>query len=262
MTTTHQEARWHHNSDLQIMQIEEKRLNQIHDIEELRTGRLRIGGTHYVNAYILPEILKIYNEKYPGVQIELMEAGSNTLSRMLKERNIDITFSCDEMLVKQFDNYPAFEDHILLSVHESEPICSELSAYALEYDDISSKKHIDEYCPTVSMKKFEKIPFVLLTPGNNLYYRAKEIFLNYDINPDIKLEVSQLATAYHLSAVNYGSTFVSDRMIVSKEAPLKYFKLNSDLARRQFYALLKNQEYTPKAVKAFIMLIQDKFALI
>ena len=41
----------------QIQHLEEELSAQLNDLTDLKTGSLKIGGTHYFNAYILPPVL-------------------------------------------------------------------------------------------------------------------------------------------------------------------------------------------------------------
>jgi DNA-binding transcriptional LysR family regulator len=241
-----------------ILRIEKDLDNHIHDMNSLDTGHLRIGGSHYMNAYILPSILTAFNQKYPGIKIEIMEASAATLSRMLTVRNIDLTFSCNHLFMKDFERYKAFHDFILLAVHKDNPINKKLQDKQLTYQDIRERRQLLADCPSVSLHEFANLPFILLTPGNNLRDRALRMFKDQGITPNIKLELSQLVTAFHLAAADYGVTFVSDRMILSDEVPLVYYRIDSELAHRQFYALLSNQDYTPKAVRTFIHFFQEQ----
>ena len=44
-----------------IRQLEREQTQKLQDIQNLVTGTIRLGGTHYLNAYILPELLVGFN---------------------------------------------------------------------------------------------------------------------------------------------------------------------------------------------------------
>lgn len=235
------------------MQDLEYDLNQqIHDIQTLDSGNIRLGGSHYLNAYILPSILSGFSREYPGIQFEIIEESSDVLSEMLSERKIDLTFSCNPAFMKDFERYKIFYDHILLAVPKNHPINQSLGHAALSPVDIIQKKHLEPSCPAVPFENFCYLEYILLTPGNNLFDRALKFFQEAGFEPKIKLQLSQLATAYHLAANNFAATFISDLMIRNTEVPLLFYKINSDLAKRSFYILLPNRNYTSFAVKRFI----------
>lgn len=97
-----------------------------------------------------------------------------------------------------------------------------------------------------------ELEYVILSEGNNLHDRALQIFSETGIKPRIKLEISQLATSYHLARANFAASFISDRMISEGEEALCFYRIESPLTERLFYAVLPRREYTSKAVRAFI----------
>ncbi|MBQ7220045.1 MAG: LysR family transcriptional regulator [Synergistaceae bacterium] len=88
-----------------MMALDEDMKNQIHDIHELRTGNLCVGGSHYINAYILPEAMTRFSASYPGIKLELVEASFALLADMLSERLIDLTFSCNNNIIANFEHF-------------------------------------------------------------------------------------------------------------------------------------------------------------
>ena len=222
------------------------------DIREVNTGSVRIGGSHYINAYILPGILSAFARRHPRVKIDLVESSSAVLSQMLSRREVDITFNCNPQFMEGFERYPAFEDHILLAVPKSFKINAGLMDRCLCADDIANKRHLQPDCPCVTLDAFRSLEFILLNPGNNLRDRAKRLFEEAGFSPKVRLELSQLVTAYHLANAAMGAAFISDRLVVHSDDSLYYYKLDSGLTDRMFYMLLPNRKYTSKAVRAFV----------
>ncbi|WP_304117562.1 LysR family transcriptional regulator substrate-binding protein, partial [Phascolarctobacterium succinatutens] len=92
---------------------------------------MKIGGTHYMNAYLLPSYIAQFNTLYPNINITMAETSSDMLIEMLKDNKLDFTFSCDEDVVSEFDSYPTFSDHILLAVPQSFALSDKLLAQSL-----------------------------------------------------------------------------------------------------------------------------------
>ena len=231
-----------------MLALDEDIKNQIHDIHELRKGSICIGGSHYINAYILPEAMTRFSAEYPGISIEVVEASSALLADMLSERLIDLTFSCNDDIITNFEHFPAFHDHILLAVS---PEIMNLPC-GLSASDVLHGRHLDSECPVMSAEAMSELEYVLLSEGNNLHDRALTIFREVGITPRIKLEISQLATSYHLARAKFGAAFISDKMINDGEEGLKFYRIDSQVTERQFYAVLPRREYTSRAVRAFI----------
>lgn len=243
----------------QAQYLEQEMEQRIHDIREVNTGSLRIGGSHYINAYIMPGILSDFMKAYPFVKVDMVESSSAELAHMLDQREVDITFNCNQRFMQNFERYPAFTDHILLAVPQSFKASAALQSCALTSSDVACRRHLDPECPTVALKDFRDESFILLNPGNNLHDRARQLFQEAGFEPRIKLELAQLVTAYHLADADIGATFVSDRLVVPVEDHLFYYKLDSDLVTRQFYMLLPNRKYTSQAVRTFIRFCESEW---
>lgn len=241
----------------QTMFLEQELEQQIEDIRDLHTGTLCIGGSHYLNAYILPPVLTSFDRKYPGIRLELVEDSSARLSQMLSDRELDLTFNCDPYFLQNFKRYPAFYDHILLAVPKAYPINASLSNAVLSAEDIMKGAHLDQACPMVDLIRFDELEFLLLTAGNNLHDRGLQLFQEAGFEPKVKMEVSQLVTAYHLAEHALAATFVSDRLVTADSRQLCYYKLDSKLTERLFYILLPERKYTSAAVRAFIQYFTD-----
>lgn len=232
--------------------LEQDLQQQMQDIREVNCGTVCVGGSHYINAYILPKVLECFSKEYPRVQIDLVEASSAVLSQMLSRREVDVTFNCNPQFMLDFERYPAFEDHLLLAVPKTFPMDEVLAEQGLLAKDILERKHLESGCPAVTLDSFRHLDFILLNPGNNLHARANQLFQEAGFRPRVKMELSQLVTAYHLADAAIGATFVSDRLVVHPQDNLRYFKLDSESTDRMFYMLLPNRKYTSRAVMAFV----------
>lgn len=226
---------------------------ELEDLRDVRTGRLHIGGTHYLNCFVLAEVLAGFSRKYPGIQLEVSENSSAQLANRLERRELDLIFNCAPELIERFEHQPAFYDHILLAVPQGTLIPGDLAQFALSTEDIQEGRHLSLSCPKVPLERFQELDFILLKKGNNLYDRSVRMFDSAGFTPKVKLALSQLVTAYRFAENGIGSTFVSDRII--RAAPsrnLTFYSIDSPEVDRLFYTLLPQRNYTSYAVKAFI----------
>ncbi|MFG6352465.1 MAG: LysR family transcriptional regulator [Oscillospiraceae bacterium] len=226
---------------------------ELDDLRDMHTGRLHVGGTHYLNCFLLAELLAGFSRRYPGVQLEVSEDSSVRLARRLERREMDLIFSCDPELIERFEHQPAFYDHILLAIHRDAPIPKGLAQSAMSAEDIQAGRHLSPICPKVPLEQFRELEFVLLQKGNNLYGRSTRMFEEAGFVPKVKLALSQLVTAYRFAGNGVGATFVSDRIVQkSPSQNLVFYSIDSKEVDRLFYTLLPQRNYTAHVVKAFI----------
>ena len=240
------------------LEQETELLQQIQDIRELNTGKIRIGGSHYVNAFILPRILKQFVSQYPKISVELEEASSAQLADMLTNKEIDITFHCSPELIREFRHHPAFTDHILLALPKDMAAGNTvLSAAAMTVTEVMRGQYAKAEQPCVPLREFNDFPFILLRRGNNLYERSLEMFEEAGITPIVRMELSQLATAFTMANAGLGATFISDRLVQANFDELLYFKIDSGLCTRNFCSLLPKRSYVSSAVQRFLEVLSQ-----
>ena len=243
----------------QIMHLEDELAKELSDLSNLNTGSLVLGGTHYLNSYILPPVLTSFQKQWPGVQLGLVEASSYELLDMLRENKIDLTFNCTPTPKDSFRRTPIFKDNLLLAVPASDPINETLKPFALTARDILFRRNLMPDCPTVPLTPFAEMPFILLTQGNNLRTRSFAILRDAGVNPVVRLQVAQLITAYHLACAGLGVTFISDWMVLYDHDDMLYYKIGHPLAVRTFDIVSSSRNYLSKPQKAFIDVLQSYY---
>lgn len=72
-----------------LADVETARL-EVHELAELRRGRLRLGATPSLCTGPLAHALACFRERYPGIQLVIDESGSRDLVRQLAEGAIDL----------------------------------------------------------------------------------------------------------------------------------------------------------------------------
>ena len=139
----------------QLKYLESDLSRELEDLRDLNTGRLHIGGTHYLNCFLLAEVLSGFSKRYPGIQLQVSEDSSARLATRLERRELDLTFSCAPEHIERFEHQPAFFDHILLAVPRESPLSEELRQSALSAEDIQTGRHLSDSCPRVPLGEFQ-----------------------------------------------------------------------------------------------------------
>lgn len=241
---------------MQIAEMESRQ--KINDIKNLNTGLIRLGGTHYINSYILPTILIEFTKRYPNISLQIYERSSFELISMLSSQEIDLTFSCDPQAKKEFPCYEMFNDHILFAVPDSDPFNLKHEDKVLTATDIINKKHLEPDCRKITIEEVAEEEIILLRKGNNLQERVLEMYKMSGLKPKVKFDLNQLVTAYHMAEAGLGATFTSDRVVANENSSLKFYALEDPLAKRTFNIILPKNTYTPIAVQRFIELSKKK----
>ncbi|MFD5558540.1 LysR family transcriptional regulator [Streptomyces sp. NPDC127068] len=63
---------------------------EVQELAQLRRGRVRLGATPSLCTGLLPEVLRTFRDRYPGIQLMIEEGGSHDLVRELARGALDL----------------------------------------------------------------------------------------------------------------------------------------------------------------------------
>lgn len=244
----------------EIFSIKKDYENYIIDVSNLNVGNISVSGANFISSYVLPKIIVPFSEKYPMINIDLLESNSKTLVEELIDEKIEllIDYNYDEKLIT---SYPLFDETILLCVPKSISVNSNLHDYALNCEDIRCGKYLDRSIKSISIEHFKSEKFLMMKTGNSMNFHGFKICQEAGFTPDVAIYFDQLMTAYNMSASNLGICFVTDTL-VSAVAPndnLVYYKIKSEHAKRTVYLLHKKNRYLNRAVREFINIATEVY---
>ena len=243
----------------ELKQLEDDLANELQDLALLNSDELRLAGTQYFNSYAIPEVIKTFSIRYPGVKLSLLEDNSGLLNEKLTDGAVDISFHCGPFDTSAFQGIEVFRDYLLLAVPEIY-----ISDPAIRYQGLTSlaiqqNRFRDIDCPIVPLTAFAEVPFLILTESNNLRQRSLSICQSAGLTANVRFCIEQLATAWHMTCHGLGATFVSDAIIREAHNPpgILYYRLEAPEATRYFHAVMRRRAYISHSMRAFIDLARQ-----
>ena len=228
--------------------------NRIHDIYNLETGEITVGGTNYLCSYVLPRIINRFSMDYPKIKVNLVEANSRNLSAMLDNEKIDILLDSYDENMDMYDGSQLLNERVMLCVPSHWDINIRFKENAVYPEQIyNGKLDIDDIAP-VPVSAFSKEPFILLKKGNDMYNRATAIFEKWNISPDIVFSVDQLNISYALAESGMGACFITDTLFKFSKFGNRVvlYNLSKEHCTRTLYIARKKNKYCSGAMKKFI----------
>lgn len=232
--------------------------NRIHDIYQLETGQLTVGGTNYLSSYVLPRIVNRFTSLYPRIEVTLVEANSGGLSEMVKNEEVDIIIDSFDETMDEYQGYPLASERILLCVPGDRAINESLKEFQISPDEIyRGSAELDSVTP-VPIELFKNEKFILLKSGNDMYHRAMEIFRKSAMEPQVAFYVDQLNISHALVASGMGLCFATDTLF-------RYGKFRNNVAlynvgeesSRMLYIAHKRNKYCTRAMTEFIRVAKE-----
>lgn len=241
-----------------LMEVEQGFQNYVKDIQELKSGRLAIGGTNLFASYVLPPLLSRFTENFPMIHVDLVEASTAELGGKLFSGALDLLIDNQTMDDAVYEKKFFCEEHLVLVVPRDFLSNKEGKGYALDIADVRAGRHLESDFPSVPLEIFQEEPFLLLKGGNDTRIRAEKICRESGhFFPKVRLELEQQITAYNLSRYGMGISFNGDVLVryMPDDGQLVFYKLGYPGAVRNVNFYYKRNRYVTKVVSEFLKLV-------
>ena len=108
---------------LEILDLEEKMMNELMEKEELMEGTITIGCGEFAAVETLAEICKVYKQKYPMVQIALHTATADSVYDMMNQGLVDIGLFMEPVNTEGLDYIRIMDsDHWVVGMKPDDPL--------------------------------------------------------------------------------------------------------------------------------------------
>ena len=218
-------------------------------------GSIVFGSSSFFCAHIIPKLIIQFQKEYSSdYNIELTEAQAPVLKKYLEDGIVDFTLTAEYFENEEIKSIAYQEEHIVLAVPIHYAINEELRYYALSFEDIRSKRYLDDRFEPISLAHFQKEPFLLLKSNNELYDRALKMCKKQRFFPKIEMLLDQILTAYYIANDGGGVTFIRDNLLsyVAPTSNLVFYKLDDPLSVRNLYISYRKKESFSALEKDFL----------
>ncbi|MCP3031810.1 LysR family transcriptional regulator [Halobacillus sp. A1] len=108
----------------QILGILEKAQNEVSEYHHQLRGEIRIGASYTVGEYILPGILKAFDQLYPEVDLNVTIKNTEEINTGVQLHELDIGLVEGQVNKKDLSSHPFMEDEMVVVVPINHPLRS------------------------------------------------------------------------------------------------------------------------------------------
>jgi len=225
-----------------LFAIEARAERAISELKALERGRLRIGASTTIGAYLLPEVCARFQRQYSGLELHVEIANTREIQRRLLENEVDVAFT------------EGLKDGAVES--------PELQASVFHHDEIvaiAPPRHPLIKRAPVSLQEFCAEPLVLREIGSGTRAVVEAALAERGITPSGSLSLGSTEAIKRAVGAGIGVAFVS-KLTLSTElqaktlavVPLQDFQLERPLHR-----LRRRGFYEGRAVREFIKMLRE-----
>lgn len=221
---------------------------KISDIKDSRSGHITLGVTALTGEFLIPYILNAFEERFPHVELNLMEERMTVLQEIIKNGKADMAF------VYRTDE-PDLEYQMVLE----NPVYLQVPPFFLEGKEgwnpgISN--------PSISPEDLSGQPLILLKKGRGMREMADRLLVRFPITPGKIIETENIHLARSLVHLNKGFTFVPSVAIhrLSQNGHQSFYcSLRDYPMKRSLYCCYRKYGYLTEAERFLIHLIPEIF---
>ena len=236
------------------MRLQNEFAEYINDWGNLRSGKLVLGGSNLYSSWVLPSLMNEFTQKFPLIQLDLVEATTPRLEKMLQNGEIDLLLDNLEMDEHIFDRHLFRKEYLVLAVPKHLEINRRLKDFQISETSIRDLSFLDKSMPAVDLNLFADVPFILMKTGNATRSNAMEICQQYNFTPKILFEMDQQVTTYNITCSGMGASFISNTLINSVPSfpNVVFYKLCEEKSSRNLYFFWKKGRYLNKIMQEFL----------
>jgi len=155
----------------------------LYDKAKLKKGTISLGLPCLLNNNFFATIICEFQETYPDIKLEIIEAGSYVCEKDIEHKLLDISFGINTINSEKFQFIPIYSSDMMLLVNKDKPLAQKGS---------------------VNFKDLENEKFIMLSTEYKSRHLIIECCLQSGFKPNIVFQTSQLDPIIELVALNKG----------------------------------------------------------
>lgn len=176
-----------------ILRSQNQMLRTIREMTNNSYSKLVFGLPYERAAYMLPQMITMLRQEFPGLELEIKTGGTPKLSQMIQ--NGEIQFA----VMPIWGQEPWMDSTLIYE----EDLCLAAAPNVLTEKDILPGTPL-----TVNMSALQGKPLVLQRSGHIIREAVDMLLKAYDVHPNIVMEVDGNAAAYRMATAGLGLCIV------------------------------------------------------
>ncbi|ARB93048.1 LysR family transcriptional regulator [Legionella longbeachae] len=211
-------------------------LKELDEIRGLKQGKLRLGISPVGSSTLFAPLFARYRQRYPGIEVELIEHGSDKLAECLRAGTIDFAGTLLP-ISEEFDCQPV----------RSEPIVALLA-----------RNHPFATRDSISLKELQDTPFILFGSGFALHRLILDACSRVGFQPKVVAQSSQIDFMLELVSSGLGVAFLPRMISAERSNPqIHSLFLDDDMLQWNMAMTWRRNAYLSSAAKAWLALIRE-----
>lgn len=215
-----------------ILNIYEEGVNVVRS-SKFNKGKLVIGASTTIGAYIMPYIINKFNKEEKDIEISMIIDNKHNIEELILNNKVDVAF---------IEGTVSSKEIILKSIWKDELVF---------ISSINHKWNEKEYLDIEDLKNNN---FLIREDGSGTRARFEEFLENQDIKCNSYIELNNLESILNYVKLNMGVSCVPYMSVLSEENSklIKVCRLKDYYINRSLYSAIHKDKYISKPMKCFM----------
>ncbi len=161
-------------------------------LEQEVAGGLAVGAIPSIALYVLPRLIREFQQRYPKVTFELFEDTTDKLAQRLENGTLDVVLASSGDEPPTLERHSLGEEPLLMLLPQKHRLARKQS---IKWSDLATEK------------------FLLLHEVHSLSKKVRQLLVTNKLNPEVVLQGAQLVTIASLVAAGLGVTVIPQMMV-------------------------------------------------
>ncbi|NVF11899.1 LysR family transcriptional regulator [Anaerococcus sp. AGMB00486] len=204
----------------EIEKLKEDTLLKIEEVNKLKIGNIKVGSTDYQSYYFLSKVLKDFNENYPGIRVNLVEAKTSDLNNLALNGECDFAITYETNEYEDLKSINLYRENVYVAISKDNPLISKIN--------LKNNKKIY----SIDAKSLMGQKIIRMKKGQNLLLQYQELDEFTENTLKTILETDSIFIAQKCVRENIGLAILPESMLKEDYKEVIYFKLKEGLSSR------------------------------
>jgi DNA-binding transcriptional LysR family regulator len=216
-----------------ILQTVDELKQRLMDQEHTPQGHINLGTTTSIAVQILPRVLSYFQDQYPLIKTTIYSMPSSQIMTSVENGTVDIG------IAYLFDRNPSLETSVL---------------YYDTFELVVSPNHPLATLSCATVEDLRHIPFIMLSPDTAGRRFVDQVFRQFQISPQIVMELSSSEEVKRMVELNLGAAIISKMSIATelRLGTLKMIPVNELEITHPVGVVYKSGRYLSSAMQQFL----------
>jgi LysR family hydrogen peroxide-inducible transcriptional activator len=220
---------------LGILEAAERGRQEIREMGGQVRGKILLGALPTIAPYFLPDVIRSFRGKYPGVELIIHEETTQQLLRSLEDKELDLALISDASPGPRIEIQELFSEELYLCLPASHPLVRQKKVVA---GDLRQEK------------------FILMQDGHCLGEQAQQFCERKGFHPQISCRSAQIGTVLAMVQAGLGISLIPEMALPGAPRDrIVYRSLDGVRPRRKLAIALPQRRKQSLCVVEFIKFV-------